>query len=35
MCNFGLVSGFSNVIKDGARDGDGSVPTASATDGNR
>jgi hypothetical protein len=35
MNNFGLVSGFSNVIKDGARDGYGSVPTAGATDGNR
>jgi len=35
MRNFDLVSGFANVIKDGARDGYGSVPTAGATDGNR
>jgi hypothetical protein len=35
MYNFGLISGFSNVIKDGARNGYGSVPTAGATDGNR
>jgi hypothetical protein len=35
MRNFSLVSGFSNVIKDGARDSYRSVPAAGATDGNR
>jgi hypothetical protein len=35
MRNFSLVPGFSNVIKDGTRDGYGSVPAAGATDGNR
>ena len=35
MRNFDLVSGFSNVIKDGARDGYGSVPTTGAPNGNR
>ena len=35
MHNFGLISSFSNVVKNGACNGYGSVPTAGAADGNR